>query len=52
MLCSWGKCATVKSMDIAFEAALTGHFVMSSLHTNNCFETVRDSDSVASNRMY
>lgn len=29
------------SMDIAFEAALTGHFVMSSLHTNSAFETIQ-----------
>jgi type II secretory ATPase GspE/PulE/Tfp pilus assembly ATPase PilB-like protein len=28
------------SMEIALEAALTGHFVLSSLHTNDTFETV------------
>lgn len=28
------------SMEIAFEAALTGHFVLSSLHTNDAFETM------------
>jgi type II secretory ATPase GspE/PulE/Tfp pilus assembly ATPase PilB-like protein len=28
------------SMEIALEAALTGHFVLSSLHTNNAVETV------------
>lgn len=28
------------SMEIAVEAALTGHFVLSSLHTNDAFETV------------
>jgi type II secretory ATPase GspE/PulE/Tfp pilus assembly ATPase PilB-like protein len=28
------------SMEIALEAALTGHFVLSSLHTNDAFETV------------
>jgi general secretion pathway protein E len=28
------------SMEIAMEAALTGHFVLSSLHTNDAFETV------------
>lgn len=28
------------SMEIAVEAALTGHFVLSSLHTNDVFETV------------
>jgi type II secretory ATPase GspE/PulE/Tfp pilus assembly ATPase PilB-like protein len=27
-------------MKIALEAALTGHFVLSSLHTNDAFETV------------
>lgn len=35
-----GEIRDKSSMDIAFEAALTGHFVLSSLHTNNVFETV------------
>lgn len=35
-----GEIRDKTSMEIAFEAALTGHFVLSSLHTNNVFETV------------
>lgn len=35
-----GEIRDKSSMEIAFEAALTGHFVASSLHTNNVFETV------------
>lgn len=35
-----GEIRDKSSMEIAFEASLTGHFVLSSLHTNNVFETV------------
>ena len=35
-----GEMRDHESMEIAFEAALTGHFVMSSLHTNDTFETI------------
>ncbi len=35
-----GEIRDSTSMDIAIEAALTGHFVLSSLHTNGAFETV------------
>ncbi len=35
-----GEMRDHESMEIAFEAALTGHFVMSSLHTNDAFETI------------
>ncbi|MDA7657522.1 ATPase, T2SS/T4P/T4SS family [Verrucomicrobia bacterium] len=35
-----GEMRDRESMGIAFEAALTGHFVMSSLHTNDAFETI------------
>ncbi|MBL4664981.1 MAG: Flp pilus assembly complex ATPase component TadA [Nitrospinaceae bacterium] len=35
-----GEMRDKASMEIAMEASLTGHFVMSSLHTNNVFETV------------
>ena len=35
-----GEIRDKSSMDIAFEAALTGHLVLSSLHTNDAFETV------------
>jgi type II secretory ATPase GspE/PulE/Tfp pilus assembly ATPase PilB-like protein len=36
-----GEMRDKTSMDIALEAALTGHFVMSSLHTNSAFETIQ-----------
>lgn len=35
-----GEMRDHESMEIAFEAALTGHFVMSSVHTNDAFETI------------
>ena len=35
-----GEMRDKESMGIAIEAALTGHFVMSSLHTNDAFETI------------
>jgi type II secretory ATPase GspE/PulE/Tfp pilus assembly ATPase PilB-like protein len=35
-----GEIRDGSSMEIALEAALTGHFVLSSLHTNSAFETV------------
>ena len=35
-----GEMRDHESMEIAIEAALTGHFVMSSLHTNDAFETI------------
>jgi type IV pilus assembly protein PilB len=35
-----GEIRDQDSMQIAIEASLTGHFVMSSLHTNDAFETV------------
>ena len=35
-----GEMRDRESIQIAIEAALTGHFVMSSLHTNDAFETI------------
>ncbi len=35
-----GEMRDLESMQIAIESALTGHFVMSSLHTNDAFETI------------
>jgi len=35
-----GEMRDKSSMEIALEAALTGHFVLSSLHTNSAFETI------------